>query len=79
MKEILRTNDVVFLSFLEFRLREEGIEPFIMDVNASIVEGSIGILPRRLMVVDEDFDAASTILDAASATNAQELDGGDED
>lgn len=79
MKEILRTNDLVFFSFLEFRLREEGIEPFIMDVNASILARPHGILPRRLMVVDDDFDAASAILDAARATKAQELDGGDED
>ncbi|WOF73143.1 DUF2007 domain-containing protein [Parvibaculaceae bacterium PLY_AMNH_Bact1] len=61
MKELLRTNDVVLLSFLEARLRGEGIEPFILDMNASIVEGSIGILPRRLMVIDEDFDRAEVI------------------
>ena len=66
MKEILRTNDVVFLSFLEFRLGEAGIEPFIMDTNASIVEGSIGILPRRLMVIDEDYEAAMAIAKEAS-------------
>ncbi|MAN63700.1 MAG: hypothetical protein CMI60_17325 [Parvibaculum sp.] len=61
MKELLRTNDVVLLSFLEARLKGEGIEPFILDMNASIVEGSIGILPRRLMVIDEDFDRAEVI------------------
>ncbi|MEQ9518136.1 MAG: DUF2007 domain-containing protein [Parvibaculum sp.] len=66
MKEILRTNDVVFLSFLEFRLTEAGIEPFVMDTNASIVEGSIGILPRRLMVIDEEYEAAMVIAKEAS-------------
>jgi Putative prokaryotic signal transducing protein len=61
LKELLRTNDVVLLSFLEARLKGEGIEPFILDMNASIVEGSIGILPRRLMVIDEDFERAEVI------------------
>lgn len=61
LKELLRTNDVVLLSFLEARLKGEGVEPFILDMNASIVEGSIGILPRRLMVIDEDFDRAKDI------------------
>ncbi len=65
MKELLRTNDVVLLSFLEARLKGEGIEPFILDMNASIVEGSIGILPRRLMVIDEDFEQARAIVIAA--------------
>lgn len=65
MKELLRTNDVVLLSFLEARLQGEGIEPFILDMNASIVEGSIGILPRRLMVIDEDFELARGIIAAA--------------
>ena len=74
MKETLRTNDVVFLSFLEFRLREEGIEPFVMDTNTSIVEGSIGILPRRLMVVDDDFDLATAIV-----SKAREADGNSTD
>lgn len=61
LKELLRTNDVVLLSFLEARLKGEGVESFILDMNASIVEGSIGILPRRLMVIDEDFDRAKAI------------------
>eukprot|EP00439_Symbiodinium_sp_Y106_P088829 s1_g1365.t1 len=65
VKELLRTNDVVLLSFLEARLQGEGIEPFILDMNASIVEGSIGILPRRLMVIDEDFERAKGIVTAA--------------
>jgi putative signal transducing protein len=65
LKELLRTNDVVLLSFLEVRLREVGVEPFILDTNASIVEGSLGILPRRLMVIDEDYDlAAKTVVEA---------------
>lgn len=65
MKELLRTNDVVLLSFLETRLRQAGIDPIVLDTNASIVEGSIGILPRRLMVIDEDFEPARRVVEAA--------------
>ncbi len=75
MKELLRTNDVVLLSFLDFRLKEVGIEPFIMDSNASIVEGSLGILPRRLMVIDEDYDLASkTIAEAQKEAASADAD-----
>lgn len=72
MKELLRTNDVVLLSFLEARLKGEGIEPFILDMNASIVEGSIGILPRRLVVIDEDFEHALGIVATAQAESGQQ-------
>jgi hypothetical protein len=72
LKELLRTNDVVLLSFLEARLNGEGIEPFILDMNASIVEGSIGILPRRLMVIDEDFEQARSIVAAAQRESEQQ-------
>lgn len=65
MKELLRTNDVVLLSFLQARLQGEGIEPVVMDMNASIVEGSLGVLPRRLMVINEDFDRSEAIIKTA--------------
>ncbi len=67
MKELLRTNDVVLLSFLETRLREAGIDPVIFDTNASIVEGSLGVLPRRLMVIDEDAGRAAQVVEEARA------------
>ncbi len=65
MKELLRTNDVVLLSFLQARLQGEGIEPVVMDMNASIVEGSLGVLPRRLMVINEDFERSKAIIKSA--------------
>jgi len=67
LKELLRTNDVVLLSFLETRLREAGIDPVIFDTNASIVEGSLGVLPRRLMVIDEDAGRAAQVVEEARA------------
>lgn len=63
MKELIRTNDPVLVSFLTHRLREEGIEPFEMDVHMSLTEGSLGILPKRIMVVDDDYGSARKILD----------------
>ena len=62
MQEILRTTDPVTLSHATALLRGEDIDCFEMDVNMSILEGSIGILPRRLMVRDADIAEAKTIL-----------------
>jgi len=65
MEELLRTNDLVLISFVESLLREAGIEPWIADQNMSIVEGSLGILPRRLMVPADRIEAARKLLDEA--------------
>lgn len=62
MKELLRTNDIVFISWLEAVLRAEGIEPFVLDTHTSILEGSAGAIPRRVMVIDEDHDKARKLL-----------------
>ena len=50
MKELLRTTNPVTLAIATARLRGEGIECFEMDVHMSVMEGSIGVLPRRLRV-----------------------------
>ncbi len=55
MKELLRTNDPTVIAFATALLDGEGINCFEFDVNISILEGSIGILPRRLMVGDGDL------------------------
>jgi len=65
MKELLRTNDVVKLSWLTALLSDAGIEALVLDNNTSILEGSAGAIPRRLMVVDEDYQQAKRILIAA--------------
>jgi hypothetical protein len=67
MKELLRTNDPVFLSWIEAALAGAGIETVVFDQYTSAVEGSIGALPRRLMVHDEDLEAARQILAASNA------------
>lgn len=58
MKELLRSNDPTVIAFAKALLSGEGIETFELDVNMSALEGSIGILPRRLMVRAEDHAQA---------------------
>ncbi len=62
MKELLRTNDPTLVAFILALLRGEEINCFEMDVHMSVLEGSIGILPRRLMVRDADLFRARSIL-----------------
>ena len=62
MKELLRTNDVVKISWLKAYLADAGIEAFVLDENTSILEGSAGAIPRRLMVIDADHARARRLL-----------------
>lgn len=62
MKEILRTTDPTAIAFSTALLRGEDIDCFVMDVHMSILEGGIGIFPRRLMVADRDAFRARAIL-----------------
>jgi hypothetical protein len=65
MKELLRTNDPVRLSFVQALLRDSGIESLVLDHHTSLVEGSIGAIPRRLVVTERDYRHACSILVAA--------------
>lgn len=62
MSELLRTNDMVLLSFVEALLKDAGIACMIFDQNMSVVEGSLGVLPRRLLVDSEALDQARRLL-----------------
>ena len=62
MKELLRSTDPTILAFASALLKGEDIDCFQMDVHMSVLEGSIGVLPRRLMVADRDYFRASTVL-----------------
>jgi hypothetical protein len=62
MKELLRTNDLVRLSWAQALLAAAGIEAFVLDNHTSIVEGSIGAIPRRLMVATGDHGRARLLL-----------------
>lgn len=65
MKELLRTNDVVLISYIEALLHDDGIQAFVLDGHTSVIEGSLGILPRRIMVADDDAARARALLNAA--------------
>ncbi|MBW0159197.1 DUF2007 domain-containing protein [Sedimentimonas flavescens] len=62
MKELLRTTDPVKMAMATALLEGEGITAFQMDVHMSVLEGSLGILPRRLMVHPRDVFLAKVIL-----------------
>jgi len=62
MQELLRSTDPATIAFATVLLEGEGIDCFQMDVHMSVLEGSIGILPRRLMVRDADLFMARAIL-----------------
>lgn len=62
MIELMRTNDPVMLSFVKALLRDSGLSYFIADQNMSVIEGSLGILPRRVMVSEHDLEEARLLL-----------------
>ncbi|MFT3989424.1 DUF2007 domain-containing protein [Aestuariivirga sp.] len=68
MQELLRTNDPVYLSFVTHVLGEEGIEFLVFDSFTSAVEGSIGAIPRRIMVADGELARARLTLGNISFT-----------
>ena len=62
MRELLRTNDPTLIAFAQALLAGEDIACFEFDVHTSVLEGSIGILPRRLMVRTQDHFLASAVM-----------------
>lgn len=62
MKELFRSNDPVRMSHAVSVLEDAGIPAFEMDRHMSVLEGSLGILARRLMVADRDEFMARAIL-----------------
>lgn len=65
MRDVLKTNDMVLLNFAEAVLSNAGIEAVVFDGHMSVMDGSLGILPRRLMVADEDHGRAMAVLSDA--------------
>ncbi len=62
MRDVLKTNDPVRLDFAQLLLADAGIGAVVFDDHMSVTDGSLGILPRRLMVADADFAQAERIL-----------------
>lgn len=65
MKELVRTNDVVKLTWLQALLADAGIESVVLDVHTSVLEGSAGAIPRRLAVIEDDYLRARRVLEDA--------------
>ncbi|MDX1541574.1 MAG: DUF2007 domain-containing protein [Geminicoccaceae bacterium] len=66
MRELLRTNDLVHISWVRSVLDEAGIETVVLDEAISGVEGSIGAFPRRIMVPEDRLEAARAALERAA-------------
>lgn len=62
MKELLRSTDPTIIAFATALLRGEDIECFEVDVNMSILEGGIGLFPRRVLVHRDDHDRALRVM-----------------
>jgi hypothetical protein len=65
MREILRSNNPVLINFVEVLLKDAALEPLLLDGNMSVMEGSIGILPRRILVPEEHWNQARRVLQDA--------------
>ncbi len=74
MIELLRSNDLVLLSWASATLHAHGIDTLLLDHHAAAIEGSIGAIPRRLMVLQEDAWRARSILE--TERHALEADDG---
>jgi hypothetical protein len=70
MTELLRTNDPVLISAVEALLGDAGIDCFVADRYMSVMEGSIGILPRRVLVAEEYRERARRIISDAGLGHA---------
>ncbi len=65
MRELVRTNDAVLVCSLQALLDAAEIPYLVLDQNMSVLEGSIGILPRRLLVAEADAQTARLVIEQA--------------
>ncbi|OCW55576.1 DUF2007 domain-containing protein [Hoeflea olei] len=65
MHDLIRTNDPVLISFVESLMRDAGIGCMVADSGMSIMEGSVGIIPRRILVdAEQALQARRIVTDA---------------
>ena len=76
MREIVRTNDAVLISAIEALLKGAGITHMVLDQNMSVLEGSLGMLPRRILVADDQAARARRLLTDAGLGHELRHDGG---
>jgi hypothetical protein len=75
MRELVRTNDAVLITAIEALLNGARIKHMVVDRNMSVLEGSMGIFPRRILVDEEEFDAARQLLQEAGLAGELRPDG----
>ncbi len=75
MREIMRTNDAVLISAVGALLDSADIRHFVLDQNMSVLEGSLGMLPRRVLVAEDDVVAARRLLIEAGLGHELRPDG----
>lgn len=75
MREIVRTNDMVLVSAVVALLDGAGLHHVVLDQNMSVLEGSLGVLPRRVLVADEDSAVARRLLRDAGLGHELRPDG----
>jgi hypothetical protein len=76
LKEIVRTNDTVLVSAVAALLDGAAIPHVVLDQNMSVLEGSLGILPRRMLVAEEHIEAARRLLKEAGLGHELRPDAG---
>ena len=69
MRELVRTNDPVLITAIEALLNGADIGHMVVDQNMSVLEGSIGIFPRRILVEEEEIARARRLLEEAGFGN----------
>jgi hypothetical protein len=74
MQEIVRTNDAVLITAIEALLKSANIVCFVADRNMSVMEGSLGFLPQRILVADDDRLRATQLLTDAGYGDALKSD-----
>ncbi|MGI8524785.1 MAG: DUF2007 domain-containing protein [Pseudolabrys sp.] len=75
MRELVRTNDPVLVSAVGALLDGAKIRHLVFDQNMSVLEGSLGVLPRRILVPNEDFAVARRVLSDAGLAHELRPDG----
>jgi Putative prokaryotic signal transducing protein len=75
MRELIRTNDAVLVSAVVALLESAGIRPLVFDQNMSVLEGSLGILPRRVLVAEDQESRARQLLQDAGLGHELRADG----
>jgi hypothetical protein len=76
MRELVRTNDMVLVSAIAALLDGAEIQHMVLDQNMSVLDGSLGILPRRIVVPDDRLPAARRLLEDAGLGHELRPDAG---